>query len=270
MVPPPTAAFRAVVSTTEYPALGALAVPSLAVPMTRHAEAMAPLRRQARHAFPCHDPASCTTAPTHTVGPVRSLWSRSRIFRSTGRTKSWGIAEQYYRKDGTRRRVEVHDESGFTPPQLAQFTLDGPWVRAKDAPAPPNPHFLDEDYIAVTADTIKSHARLKLLDAAAQKRYFAIQWDNLVTKWKGETGSIHEELGTPESAAQWAEARGAYKESHTQMGKSAEDLGEKAAEHHFIAERYPDFDKQSLLGPKSGNDQFDQGLEASRRPRSRC
>ncbi|KND28415.1 hypothetical protein IQ60_24650 [Streptomyces europaeiscabiei] len=42
------------------------------------------------------------------------------------------------------------------------------------------------------------------------------------------------------------------------MGKSAEDFGEKTAEHHFIAERYPDFEKQYLLGPKSGNDQFDQ------------
>ncbi|MEW1630143.1 hypothetical protein AB0387_22560 [Streptomyces sp. NPDC089173] len=169
-----------------------------------------------------------------------------------------GYREQYYRKDGTRRRVEVHDESGFTPPQLAQPLPDGPWVRAKDVPAPPKPHFLDEKYIAVGADTVTSRARLKALEAAAQKRYFSIQWDNLVAKWNGEAATHHERLGTPESAAEWGEARGTYKESHTQMGKSAEDFGEKAAEHHFIAERYPGFDKQELLGPKSGNDQFDQ------------
>ncbi|WP_262388295.1 hypothetical protein [Streptomyces parvus] len=42
------------------------------------------------------------------------------------------------------------------------------------------------------------------------------------------------------------------------MGKFAEDFGEKAAEHHFVAERYPDFENQPLLGPKNGNDQFDQ------------
>ncbi|MFF8504035.1 hypothetical protein ACF07L_25765 [Streptomyces anulatus] len=169
-----------------------------------------------------------------------------------------GYREQYYRKDGTRHRVEIHDESGFTPPQLAQPLPDGPWVRAKDVPAPPNPHFLDDDYITVGADTVRSSARLKILDAAAQKRYFSIQWDNLVAKWKGETATLHETLGTPETAAEWAEARGTYKESHTQMGKSAEEFGEKAAEHHFIAERYPNFEQQDLLGPKNGNDQFDQ------------
>ncbi|WP_432149064.1 hypothetical protein [Streptomyces sp. bgisy029] len=169
-----------------------------------------------------------------------------------------GYFDRYYRSDGTRKRVEVHDESGFTPPQLAQLSKDAPWGRAKDAPAPPKPHFLDLKYISVGADTVKSQARLKILDTAAQKRYFAIQWDNLVARWKGETGLAHEALGTPQSAAQWAEARGAYKESHTHMGKAAEEFGERAAEHHFIAEQYPGFDKQPLLGPKSGNDQFDQ------------
>ncbi|MGC4929665.1 hypothetical protein [Streptomyces sp. DT117] len=172
--------------------------------------------------------------------------------------KEPGYFDRYYRSDGTRKRVEVHDESGFTPPQLAQLSKDAPWGRAKDAPAPPKPHFLDSNYISVGADTVKSQARLKVLDTAAQKRYFAIQWDNLVAKWKGETGLAHEAFGTPQSAAQWAEARGTYKESHTHMGKAAEEFGEKAAEHHLIAERYPDFEKQSLLGPKSGNDQFDQ------------
>ncbi|WP_257136697.1 hypothetical protein [Streptomyces sp. f150] len=141
-----------------------------------------------------------------------------------------GYREQYYRKDGTRRRVEVHDESGFAPPQLAQPTPGGPWVRAKDVPPPPVPHFLDEEYIAVGADTVTSRARLKLLDAAAEKRYCDIQWDNLIAKWKGDSATLHEKLGTPETAAEWAEARGTYKESHTQMGKSAEDFGEKAAE----------------------------------------
>jgi hypothetical protein len=42
------------------------------------------------------------------------------------------------------------------------------------------------------------------------------------------------------------------------MGKATEAFGENAAEHHYIAERYPDFEKQTLLGPKNGNDQFDQ------------
>lgn len=169
-----------------------------------------------------------------------------------------GYRELYYRKDGTRKRLEVYDESGFTPPQLTQLSDNGPWIRAKDAPQPPAPHYLDDDYISVGADTVTSKARLKILEEAAQERHFAIQWDNIVADWKAETGKAHEAQGTLESAGLWAEARGAYKESHTQMGDSAEAFGEKAAEHHFVAERYKDFDKETLLGPKNGNDQFDQ------------
>lgn len=42
------------------------------------------------------------------------------------------------------------------------------------------------------------------------------------------------------------------------MGNATEEFGEKAAEFHYVAERYSDFEKQNLLGPKNGNDQFDQ------------
>ncbi|MET7853820.1 hypothetical protein ABZT48_37800 [Streptomyces avermitilis] len=73
-----------------------------------------------------------------------------------------------------------------------------------------------------------------------------------------EAGKAHEIHGTIESAAEWGEAKGTYKESHTEMGNAAEEFGETAAEYHYIAERYPDFEKQTLLGPKNGNDQFDQ------------
>ncbi|NBM18476.1 hypothetical protein [Streptomyces sp. GC420] len=169
-----------------------------------------------------------------------------------------GYFENHYRKDGTRKSLDLHDESGFTPPQLTRLSEDGPWIRAKDVPAPPKPHFLDPDYIPVAADTVTSASRLRILEEAAQTRHFAIQWDNIVADWKAEAGRIHDAHGTADSAAQWAEARGTYKESHTAMGDAAEAFGEKAAEHHFVAERYPDFDKQPLLGPKNGNDQFDQ------------
>ncbi|ORT59413.1 hypothetical protein [Streptomyces sp. CB03238] len=169
-----------------------------------------------------------------------------------------GYFERHYRKDGTRKSLERYDESGYTPPQLTRLSEDAPWIRAKDAPAPPKPHFLDEDYIRVGADTVTSPTRLKILEEAAQNRHFAIQWDNLVADWKAEAGRTHAAQGTLESAGLWGEAKGAYKESHTEMGDAAEAFGEKAAEHHFIAERYPDFDRQPLLGPKNGNDQFDQ------------
>ncbi|WP_051722531.1 hypothetical protein [Streptomyces albus] len=169
-----------------------------------------------------------------------------------------GYREHYYRKDGTRKRLEVYDESGFTPPQLTRLSDDAPWIRAKDVPAPPKPHFLDDDYISVGADTVTSKARLRILDEAAQNRLFAIQFDNIVADWKAETGRAHDAQGTLDSAAQWGEAKGAFKESHTAMGSAAEEFGESAARHHYVAERYPDFTEQPLLGPKNGNDQFDQ------------
>ncbi|MEU4200780.1 hypothetical protein AB0F64_12605 [Streptomyces sp. NPDC026294] len=169
-----------------------------------------------------------------------------------------GYREHYYRKDGTRKDLDLYDESGQTPPQLTRLSESAPWIRAKDAPEPPKPHFLDGDYIAVEADTVTSSARREILEEAAGERHFAVQWDNIVSDWKAETGKAHEAHGTPETAAQWGEARGTYKESHTTMGDATEAFGEKAAEYHYVAEKHPDFDKQTLLGPKNGNDQFDQ------------
>ncbi|MEY7976045.1 hypothetical protein AB8O53_06890 [Streptomyces pilosus] len=169
-----------------------------------------------------------------------------------------GYFERYYRKDGTRQRLERYDESGYTPPQLTRLSDGAPLIRAKDAPEPPKPHFLDDGYLTMAADTVTNQARLRALETAARVRHFAIQWDNLVADWKAETGRAHAAHGTVDTAAQWGEARGAYKESHTVMGDEAETFGEKAAELHYVAERYPGFEKQTLLGPKSGNDQFDQ------------
>ncbi|MEH0429123.1 hypothetical protein QBB34_22940 [Streptomyces stelliscabiei] len=169
-----------------------------------------------------------------------------------------GYREHYYRKDGTRKSLELYDESGQTPPQLTRVSENSPWVRAKDVPAPPKPHFLDDKYIGVGADTVSSRARLRLLEESARTRHLAIQWDNLMSEWKAETGRAHEIRQTHESAGLWGEAKGSYKESHTAMGGAAEALGENAARHHYIAERYPDFTDEPLLGPKSGNDQFDQ------------
>ncbi|MFI6723569.1 hypothetical protein [Streptomyces atratus] len=52
-----------------------------------------------------------------------------------------GYFEHYYKKDGTRIRLERHDVSGFTPPQLTRLSENDPWIRAKDAPAPPRAPF---------------------------------------------------------------------------------------------------------------------------------
>ncbi|MFF2652561.1 hypothetical protein [Streptomyces sp. NPDC058045] len=169
-----------------------------------------------------------------------------------------GYIEHYYRINGTRRFLNIHDESGFTPPHLHRPSEHAPWVRAKDVPEPPEPHFLDADYIRAGEDTVTSPVRRQALEEAAQKRHLAVQWDHTVERWKEDTGAAHQLHDTIDSAAQWSEAKGAYKESHTSMGYAAEEFGDKAARYHYMAERYPDFQEQHLLGPKNGNDQFDQ------------
>ena len=169
-----------------------------------------------------------------------------------------GYFDQYYQNQGHRRRLSVKDESGFTPPQLTRMSEDHPWIQAKDAPEAPEPWYLDRDYIPAGRETVSDPARLNVLDEAAKKRHFAVTWDNIVDKWKNLTGDAHSLHSTPETTAEWGEARGTYKESHTSMGDATEEFGEAAADHHFIAENYPGFRKEELLGPKNGNDQFDR------------
>ncbi|THA33504.1 hypothetical protein [Streptomyces sp. A1547] len=169
-----------------------------------------------------------------------------------------GYFERYYQNHGHRKRLSFKDESEFTPPQLTRLSEDHPWIQAKDAPQAPEPWYLDQDYIPAGRDTVSDPARLDLLDEAAKKRHFAVTLDNIVEKWKTLTGDAHSLHGTSETAAEWGEARGAYKESHTSMGEATEEFGEAASEHHFIAEHYKGFKKEELLGPKNGNDQFDQ------------
>ncbi|MGA4801492.1 hypothetical protein [Streptomyces lavendulocolor] len=168
-----------------------------------------------------------------------------------------GYREHYYRKDGTRKSLESYDESGYTPPQLVKLA-DGTWIRAKDVPEPPKPHFLDNKYVSVGADTVTDGARLRVLEQAARERYFAVQWDNTISDWRAEAGRAHGVEGTPESAGLWEEATRTYKVSHDYMGEATERFGETAAEYHYVAERHPGAVKQDLLGPKNGNDQFDQ------------
>ncbi len=192
-------------------------------------------------------------------GPPRSLTREQieeiQVYRANHEP---GYLEFHYRVDGTRKSLDVYDESGYTPPQLTRTSNSAPWVRAKDVPEPPKPHFLDKAYVSVKANTVTSPARRLLLEKAALDRHNAIAWDNLVTDLKAETGRAHEAHGSVETAAQWGEARGLYKESHTLMGYKAEAFGEAAARYHYIAEKYPGFTDEPLLGPKSGNDQFDQ------------
>ncbi|MFK0258341.1 hypothetical protein [Streptomyces sp. NPDC090445] len=155
-----------------------------------------------------------------------------------------GYRKRYYDKDGHRKLLSKLDESGYAPPQLTKLAHDAPWTRAKDTPEPPAPHYIEDDYQPLGREDVSDSARLDILDGFAHRRHAAIAHDTAMTKWKNSTGS--------------PEAEAAYKEAHTAMRDAAEEFGEAAAEHHFMAEHRPGFVKQELLGPMSGADQFDQ------------
>ncbi|WP_405448543.1 hypothetical protein [Streptomyces erythrochromogenes] len=169
-----------------------------------------------------------------------------------------GYFESFYKENGNRKRLKFKDESGFTPPQLTRESTNHPWIRAKDAPDPPTPHYLDPHLIHRDADTVTDSARLERLKGATKDRYFTIEWDLLAERLKKEAEATHKITGTDETLGLWAESRGAYRESHTQMVKETERYGEFVAEHHYIAENHAGSVKQTLHGPKNGNDQFDQ------------
>ncbi|MFJ1751843.1 hypothetical protein [Kitasatospora sp. NPDC088134] len=155
-----------------------------------------------------------------------------------------GYREQYYDKNGRRLLLATKDESGQTPPQLMQLKPDAPWIRAKDAPEPPEPHYLDPDYVPMGRETVTSDERRGELDGFAKRRHDAIDLDNKTRKWRDESGL--------------PEAQTAYKKTHTAIGEATEAFGEAAARHHYIAEKYEGFTDEPLLGPANGNDQFDQ------------
>ncbi|MET7860856.1 hypothetical protein ABZS81_27360, partial [Streptomyces sp. NPDC005318] len=168
-----------------------------------------------------------------------------------------GYFEDFYKSNGNRKNLNLVDESGRTPPQLTRASENEPWVAVKDGPEPLKPNYVG-DWDKKGAADVSSPARLKTLDEAALKRHLAIRHDKLMETWKQETATAHELLDTVESKAHHGESVGAYKESHSVMRDAAEDFGETAAEHHFIAEQHPGAVREPLDGPANGNDQFDQ------------
>ncbi|WP_197360974.1 hypothetical protein [Streptomyces clavuligerus] len=192
-------------------------------------------------------------------GPPGSLTleqiERIQVYRANTEP---GYFEEFYKKNGDRRLLSRTDASELAPPQLTRSGPNEPWVRAKDAPDPPPPSYLEPDYISRGRDTVTDQKRLEGLDEAARKRYMAIEFDNIVKYYKDAAGEVHGVVKSEESAALLKDGEILYKESHTAMGKEAGQFGEYVAEHHYIPENHPGAVKETLHGPKNGNHQFDQ------------
>ncbi|MGW3020816.1 hypothetical protein ACWC9V_32900, partial [Streptomyces longwoodensis] len=167
-----------------------------------------------------------------------------------------GYFEEFYKSNGNRKNLEFIDESGRTPPQLTRVAPDQPWISVKDAPEPLKPRYLG-DTLGVGRGTAHPEA-LKTLDEAAARRHHAIQYDTAAGRHKAEAVEAHQHTPTHESELIQTERTYEYKAAHRDMVNNAEAYGEAVAEHHVIPEHYPNATRETLHGPKNGNDQFDQ------------
>ncbi|MEU6893461.1 hypothetical protein ABZ934_17005, partial [Streptomyces sp. NPDC046557] len=169
-----------------------------------------------------------------------------------------GYFDDYYKNNGNRKNLDFVDESGTTPPQLTRADENSPWIRAKDAPEPPTPHYLDPKYIHETPGSVTDPTRLAGLKEATRKRFYSVWADQLADTFKKEADANHALHGTEDTAHDLAEGREAYRHYHKSMIEETGAYGEYVAEHHYIAEHYAGSTKETLHGPKNGNDQFDQ------------
>ena len=167
-----------------------------------------------------------------------------------------GYFEEFYKKNGNRKDLDLVDESGTTPPQLTRESEQHPWIAAKDAPPPLRPRYLG-DWIKGSPDGLPPES-LEKLHSAAQERHFAIHHDTVMERWKQDASHAHEQNPTWETEAEMHESKAAYRESHVRMRDASEAFGEAVAEHHVIPEHYPNAVREPLDGPLNGNDQFDQ------------
>jgi hypothetical protein len=168
-----------------------------------------------------------------------------------------GYFEKYFKVNGNRLSTKVPDESGLVPPQLVKDPATGNWISASDAPPP-----LPEKYVGGELkrgrDTVLTPEALNTLDNAAQTRRSAIVDDQLAEKNLSDARDALKANNSPANEGAVAAADAAHKPLHDHMTKSTEAYGEAIAEHHVIPEHYPSSTRETLDGPKNGNDQFDQ------------
>ncbi|MBP2404916.1 hypothetical protein [Streptomyces syringium] len=179
-----------------------------------------------------------------------------------------GYYEKYYRKDtGYRKDQYLADESGKVPPQLVEdptavgrsVGTEGNrvrWIPKSDAPPPIPPKRLG-DAIPGTRSMVPPE-NLPKLDDAAKSRHDAIQLDTAARNELAAAEKAHDGNPTSDTKHALQEADKIYKLHHNEMGNKSEKFGEAVAEHGVIAKHYPGYSKETLHGPKNGNDQFDQ------------
>ncbi|MFI5526782.1 hypothetical protein [Streptomyces platensis] len=173
-----------------------------------------------------------------------------------------GYFKEYYAKHPThaqRLDTDAVDESGYPPPQLIKDPANPKVWIAKDSAPPPFPAKYMPDWDrGRTAKQLTDVDAHKVLDEKAVKRHESIRKDIPWHDPVGKAKNAWKSDGTPESKAAYEALKRQHAPFHQAMTEHTEAYGEAVAEHHVIREFYAGAKRETLAGPKNGNDQFDQ------------
>ncbi|MEU9113265.1 hypothetical protein AB0D04_16145 [Streptomyces sp. NPDC048483] len=173
-----------------------------------------------------------------------------------------GYFKEHYAKHpnhAQRLDTDAVDESGYPPPQLIKDPANlKAWIPKDSAPPPFPAKYMPDWDRGRTATQLTDPDAHRILDDKAVKRHESIRkdvpWHDPVSEakkaWKTD--------GTPESKAAYEALKRQHAPFHEAMTKHTEAYGEAVAQHHVISEFYAGAKRESLAGPKNGNDQFDQ------------
>ncbi|MEV3856984.1 hypothetical protein AB0J38_21970 [Streptomyces sp. NPDC050095] len=143
--------------------------------------------------------------------------------------------KKHYYPSGRRRSIEGEDEFGD---RLSQMYRTGdpnrPWTANLDtvrAVHHPGAHVGDPATVA------PEHR--PTLDSDAVRRRHAIDADLVAEKKKQAAQAHYDAHKTPENEAALHDAVAEYKETHTEVRDSAEELGEDSARYHAVPDHFP-------------------------------
>ncbi|MEW2550055.1 hypothetical protein AB0910_30540, partial [Streptomyces sp. NPDC047002] len=207
---------------------------------------------------PPHDPTTPDHEPpgTHPDGepghPYREILDQ-QVHRANHDPEYF---KKYYRSNGTRKNLDLADETGLTPPQLVRPDGHGPWVAVSDAPPALKPDYLD-DGARYGTENLDHHTH-DLLNDSAHERQTAIDADTPKHEPLQHLRETLEHNASPEHQSAYEAARAEHTPLHKAMTDASEHYGEMVAAHHAIPEHFDVAEQETLHGPRNGNDQFDQ------------
>ncbi|MHC0429495.1 hypothetical protein ACX6XY_04790 [Streptomyces sp. O3] len=177
-----------------------------------------------------------------------------------------GYFKRFYYEHGPgdyrRLSTRMPDESGYAPVQLKPDpSIPGRYIPASDAPPPLPEKMVPGSRVEASRLDVRDQHTLDQLDEFAGKRRSAIDYSQSSRRFRGLADEELVLRHSDEAELARLEAGYDYSDAMRHSTKQAETYGEAVAEYQVVPEHYPNATKQTLHGPRNGNDQFDQVWE---------